>query len=65
MKKKNPKSLKLIKKFVANFNELTGGQAGTCEGPCKGGTGCCNGDTDLCVSETYGAHLCNCMPRDH
>ncbi|MGH1387957.1 hypothetical protein [Kordia sp.] len=66
MKKKNLKSLKLNKKFVANFNELAGGKAGTCEGPCQGGTGCCNGgNSGLCVSETVGAEHCNCMPRDH
>lgn len=42
MKKRNLKSLKLNKKSISN---LTSGAtpAQTCEGPCKGGTGCCEG----------------------
>jgi hypothetical protein len=66
MTKKNLKSLKLNKKIVSNFNELAGGQAGTCEGPCKGGTGCCNGsEDDLCEiarSGTMHPGVCECFP---
>ncbi|MGH1387954.1 hypothetical protein [Kordia sp.] len=65
MKKQQIKSLRLNKKFVASMNgSILGGKAATCEGPCQGGTGCCNGATSLCVSET-GGYNCNCMPRDH
>lgn len=53
MKKQNLKSLKLNKKSISSLTRLFGGAdahgngnaapAKTCEGPCKGGTGCCNG----------------------
>lgn len=52
MKKQNLKSLKLNKKSISDLTTLVGGAdahgngnavpAETCEGPCKGGTGCCN-----------------------
>ncbi|MEM6718220.1 MAG: hypothetical protein AAF611_02795 [Bacteroidota bacterium] len=51
MKKQHLKSLKLNKKSISHLNFLVGGAdahggdhaaAGTCESPCKGGTGCCN-----------------------
>ncbi|MEM6718222.1 MAG: hypothetical protein AAF611_02805 [Bacteroidota bacterium] len=57
MKKQHLKSLKLRKKSISNLTILTGGAdadhgnvaaaAGTCESPCKGGTGCCNGTQTL------------------
>ena len=53
MKKQQLKSLKLNKRAISDLSMLLGGAddhgngndaaAGTCEGPCKGGTGCCNG----------------------
>lgn len=44
MKKKSLNSFKklnLNKKSISNFNVL-GGVAATCQGPCQGGTSCCN-----------------------
>ncbi|MEM6721142.1 MAG: hypothetical protein AAF611_17565 [Bacteroidota bacterium] len=65
MKKKQLKVLKLNKKLVANVSEtILAGKAGTCEGPCKGGTSCCNGHTgDICdfelsMSNRFG--VCDC-----
>ncbi|WP_298513799.1 hypothetical protein [uncultured Kordia sp.] len=43
MKKKNIKNLMLNKKSIISFyHSVNGGhQANTCEGPCQGGTSCC------------------------
>jgi hypothetical protein len=46
MKKQHLKILTLNKKSISNLNDLIGGAAPaqTCEGPCQGGTGCCEAD---------------------
>ena len=65
MKKQQLKKLKLKTNTISNLqsNALKGGAS--CEAPCQGGTGCCNGGTrNSCdkscrVSREHG-HLCIC-----
>ncbi len=65
MKKQNLKSLKLSKSSVSKLTTISGGvadAAATCESPCQGGTGCCNGSVGVCYDpESYSAYnICIC-----
>lgn len=52
MKKRNITSLKLNKSTIFQLGNIFGGlNAETCEGPCQGGTGCCNWGTRNCPRE--------------
>ncbi|WP_298515846.1 hypothetical protein [uncultured Kordia sp.] len=65
MKKSKFRKLKLSKESISKLEQSKIGgvvPAGTCEGPCEGGTGCCNGSQGVCYDpESYsGWQICIC-----